>query len=69
MVRFVKAKVPARLPILRTFHYPCSTDLPPEADIRSITPALTVQLLLSLPIATTLPRLVQLDRRHLVAMG
>ena len=40
-----------------------------EADIRAVTPAMTFQLLLALPIAPTLPRLAQLNRRHLVALG
>jgi len=42
--------------------------LSPKPDIRPVTPVLAIQFLLSLPIAPTLPRLVQLDRRHLVAL-
>jgi hypothetical protein len=43
--------------------------LPPETDIRPVESALSFPILLSLPIALGLPRLVHLDPRRLLAPG
>lgn len=54
---------------LKRAFYQVTNKLPAKSDIRPVTPVLAVQLLLSLPIPSTLPRLIQFDRRHLVALG